>query len=227
MNEAQFHSRLEWEFADLLRQKGYPQNSIIFEPALRADGHEEVYRPDFLIIDPHKNERLAVVEVKGSLHNIKRTRNQLRAYARAIGNEKIPIFLVSPSNEEQAAFPFQLHIFDDEENLRSVDFSFFPTFEALSAEETAERKSDIRNRRLETSNYFQRVSWSLAVFLLSLAAADFVCAQFGIILVTPERMALVGGAVALVVIPFAQKFKGLGIEWEKATREKVDAAENN
>ncbi|MCM8490992.1 hypothetical protein M7959_07750, partial [Enterobacter hormaechei subsp. xiangfangensis] len=27
--------------------------------------------------------------------------------------------------------------------------------------------------------------------------------------------ALLGACVALIVIPFAQKFKGLGIEWEK------------
>jgi hypothetical protein len=33
-------------------------------------------------------------------------------------------------------------------------------------------------------------------------------------LLTTEIMALLGAAVALIVIPFAQKFKGLGIEWE-------------
>ena len=54
---------------------------------------------------------------------------------------------------------------------------------------------------------------------MSVVIADFVCAQYEIELLTTERMALLGACVALVVIPFAQKFKGLGIEWEKAKRD--------
>lgn len=57
---------------------------------------------------------------------------------------------------------------------------------------------------------FQRVTWSLAVALLLIVIADI---RFNFL--TTERMALLGACVALIVIPFAQKFKGLGIEWEK------------
>jgi hypothetical protein len=39
-----------------------------------------------------------------------------------------------------------------------------------------------------------------------------------IVILNTERMAILGACVALIIIPFAQKFKGLGIEFEKATQ---------
>jgi hypothetical protein len=128
------------------------------------------------------------------------------------------LFLVTESESPDGFFPFDLYVFAGEGDLIKSDFALFPTFSGLTAEESAGRKTDLRKEKSETVENFQKISWSLACILLLVVIADFVCAQFDIELLTTERMALLGASVALVVIPFAQKFKGLGIEWEKSTK---------
>jgi len=216
MNE-DFHSRVEKEFADYLINIGYPKDSIVYEPVFKTNDGNRSFRPDFLIIDPVKKEKLALIEIKEKhkVHNDV-TQKQLRAYSKAVGNDKIPVFLVSPSNN--TLLPFDLHIFNIDSGLIPTDFSLFPTFSALSAEETIERKSELRSEKNRISESFKYVSWISAFIIFTIIVADFICAQYDIKLLTTERMALLGAVVALVVMPFAQKFKGLGIEWEKATQ---------
>ncbi len=215
----EFHSQLEKKFSEYLVTLGYPKDSIIYEPSFISVDGKRKYRPDFLIVDPIKQERLAIIEIKGRhLLDAKRTYQQLDAYSKAIGNEKIPLFLVTESESPNGFFPFDLYVFSGEGTLIKSDFSLFPTFPGLTAEESAGRKTDLRKAKTETVESFQKISWSLAFILLLLVIADFTCAQFDIELLTTERMALLGASVALIVIPFAQKFKGLGIEWEKSTK---------
>lgn len=133
-----------------------------------------------------------------------------------MGSDKIPVFLVTPSQDQ--ILPFDLYIFNVDGGLIPTDFSLFPTFLALTAGDTAERKDELRTEKTRTTETFQTVSWVLASILFAITIADFICAQYAVVLVTTERMALLGAVVALIVIPYAQKFKGLGIEWEKATK---------
>ena len=217
--EHNYHSKLEKEFAEYLVTIGYPKDSIVYEPAFLASDGNYTYRPDFIIVDPVKKERLAIIEIKGAhLKDTKNTYKQLYDYSKAIGNDKIPVFLVTESLKENKIFPFELHVFNIEGGLMPSDFSLFPTFPALSAEESAERKTDLRKKKSDITESFQNISWVLAFVLLAIVVADFICAQYKITLLTTDRMALIGASVALIVIPFAQKFKGLGIEWEKATK---------
>ncbi|HEN8797518.1 TPA: hypothetical protein U8251_000030 [Pseudomonas putida] len=128
----------------------------------------------------------------------------------------MPVFLVTPSQNK--TLPFDLYIFNFDGGLIPTDFSLFPTFIALTAEDTAERKDEIRTEKTRTTEAFQTVSWGLAGILFVIVIADFICAQYAVVLITTERMALLGAVIALIAIPYAQKFKGLGIKWEKATK---------
>lgn len=213
----EYYSKIEKEFAEYLVTIGYPKDSIVYEPAfLAADGRRQ-YRPDFLIVDPIKKERLAIIEIKGSSQlNAESTYKQLKAYSKSVGEDNIPVFLVTPSNNQ--IFPFDLYIFDINGGLIPTDFALFPTFPALTAEDAAERKSGLRTEKVDAVESFQKVSWLLAFIVFAIVVADFICAQNEIVLLTTERMALIGAVVALIVIPFSQKFKGLGIEWEKTTK---------
>lgn len=223
MGNQSFDSSLEKSFAEYLYQLGYPKESVLYAPLIRSVSDQKAYRPDFIIVDPRKNERVAIVEVKGSsLLDEQKVWSQLRAYSREIGNDKIPVFLVTPGDALDPQHPFRLHIFNVESGLLPAELSLFPPYETLTAEGIAGRKDDIRKKQSEVSDSFQKVSWYLSVFLIFIVLADFVCSRFGVVLVTTERMALIGGAVALFIIPFAQKFKGLGIEWEKASKDKRD-----
>lgn len=218
--EDKYHSKIEKKLAEYLTTLGYPKDSIVYEPSFLASDGIRSYRPDFAIVDPVKNERLAIIEVKGRQHkNTEHTYRQLTTYSKAIGKENIPLFLVTESEAPNSFFPLDLYVFSKQGELIASDFALFPTFPALRAEDSAERKTGIRKQKSETIQRFQAVSWSLAGGLLSLVIADFVCAHYDIELLTTERLALLGACVALVVIPFAQKFKGLGIEWEKAKQD--------
>lgn len=66
MSEGQYHSKIEEEFVTFLHNHGYPKDAILAQPALMNREGYGTYRPDFLIIDPKKNEQLAIVEIKVS-----------------------------------------------------------------------------------------------------------------------------------------------------------------
>jgi hypothetical protein len=58
MAEIECHPRLGAEFADFLKSAGYLDLALLFEPSIR-DADRYIYRPDFLIVGPVNNERLA------------------------------------------------------------------------------------------------------------------------------------------------------------------------
>ena len=206
-----YHSEAENKFSEYLLSLGYTKDSILYEPAFFSNDGKNTHRPDFAIIDPEKKEYLAIIEIKSDrFAHSENTLNQLKRYKQAIGNEKIPLFLVTVSSLPNNPLPFSLYSVSDSGELVKSDFNLFPTFRALTAEQSAVRKNDIRQKKSQTMDIFQRVTWSLAVALLLIVIADI---RFNFL--TTERMALLGACVALIVIPFAQKFRGLGIEWEK------------
>ncbi len=212
-------SKIEKELSEYLITIGYPKDSIVYEPAFPSRDGRRIYRPDFLIIDPVTKERLALIEVKGlDRVDSEGTYRQLLTYREAIGSDTIPLFMVTPSSSKSTMFPFDLYVFGEQGELIKSDFALFPTFSALSAEEVAERKSELREKKSAVTKSFEFVSRSLAGLLILVVIVDFILAQFNITLLTTERMALLSASVALVVIPYAQKFKGLGIEWEKANK---------
>jgi hypothetical protein len=220
MKKRELNSKFEADFAAFLKDHGYPENSIYYEPAIRAT-ESRFYDPDFLIVDPNNGERLAIIEVKsritGSFHELK---NQIDGYKKSLGDIGLPAFVVAPSDTPIAGQPFDLFVFDKSGELEKVDFRLFPNFYALSTNKTAEKKKEIKAEKDAVAGSFEKLSWCLAAILVVIIVADFICSQYDMTLVTTERLTLLGGAFALLIIPFAQKFKGLGIEWERATSKK-------
>ena len=51
----------------------------------------------------------------------------------------------------------------------------------------------------------------MALFLLTLLAVDISVER----ILTKERIATGGLAIVLLILPYAQKIKGFGLEWEK------------
>lgn len=220
MNEKEFHSKLEADFATYLTSLGYPDGSLIFEPSIKTVGKIR-YQPDFLIIDPSNNERLALIEVKGRiLDRIESVKEQLNMYRAELGDPSLPVFLAIQSEEYVAEHPFELLKLRYDNEFEKVDLRLFPTFMALSTNKAADKKKEITDKKKEVSTSFETLSRWMAVVLVSLVVADFICSFFSITLLTAERLTLLGGSVVLVVIPYAQKFKGLGIEWEKSATKK-------
>jgi hypothetical protein len=218
MNEREFNSKLEADFSAYLTTRGYPDGSLIFEPSIRVG--ERVYRPDFLVIDPNNNERLAVFEVKGKNYNIESVKEKLNSYRNAIGGTPMSAFLATPSAVYSEQNPFDLFKLKDDGKLEEIDLRLFPSFVSLSSNKAVENKKEISDRKEEATSSFDNLSKWISLSLVILVIVDFACSFFDIKFLTTERLAIIGGAVALAIIPYFHKIKLLGIELEKATVQK-------
>lgn len=208
-------SELEKAFYDFLTDLGYPEIAVVYEPLLTTEDGRR-FRPDFLIIDPDKNERLAVIEIKGVV-GIEHPGliKQLQSYGEAVG-AGVPVYLVTPSENDKSQFNIYSYI--PGEGLSLTDTSLFPRFSVMKAEAKIERKAELRNEKNKVVDNFRNICFVLAGGLLLAVIFDFLLSIYGVVLITTERMALLGAVVALIVIPYAQKFKGLGMEWERVTK---------
>ncbi len=204
MNEKEFTI----EFFNFLRGRGYPENSIIFEPAVHGAKGRGI-RPDVLIIDPARNEKLAVIEIKSGLP--KQGGNlgqQLQAYKNAIGEPGLQFYLVVVDTAEVNPHSFNLYVIDESGEFEFINLGLFPSFHALASIKIADKKISI----LKSFDFHCR---TLSAILFGLAMADFICARMGVTVLTTERFGLVGASVLLFLVPYTQKFKGLGFKWER------------
>lgn len=214
--KGEFASKLEHDVYKLLLDKGFPAESILYEPTILPIGSNIKYQPDFLILDPKTGEHLALIEVKSpNFFDVSKAKNQLEAYKKALGNSRIASYVITSPDD----FPDDLRVLSsDELEERTVNSEVFPKYETLKASSLAGKKAELKTKREEVTTSLEKVGFIVALLLVLIAIADFVLSFWGITLLTPERLGLLGAAVALVVIPFLQKFKGLGIEWEKSDR---------
>lgn len=214
MSERGFYSEIEAKFNAFLRALGYPDNSIIFNPIVR-DKQGKTCHPDLLIIDPNRNERVAVVEVKGRFpERTQNVKEQLEVYKSAIGDPDLPAYLVVASKDVDSSMPFDLYVVNEIGELKHICIDLFPTFQALISNKIARDKDSWK----EEIGSAKSVLHVIAVVIVIIVIADFFCSSKSIILLTTERLWLIGVAVALVIIPYAQKLKILGFEWEKASQ---------
>lgn len=213
-----YDRKLEKSFFEYLLSIGYPKESIAYQPGIQPVRHMQCYRPSFALIDPKTNEYLAIVEVKeAKIHEEGPggfIYENMIDYRKALGANSVPVFIVSTNYKDSS--PFLLHSFNEQGEISVIDHTLFPTFEALAVKEQADRKADLRVRRDNASEKFTVVCWSVSFVLFVLVIGDFyVKIEYDRDMLTAERISLIGAALALIVVPFAQKFKGLGIEWEK------------
>ncbi len=214
-----FHSEAESQFFEYLLKKGYPRDSISFEPRL-GDRH----RPDFAITDPATDQRLAYFEVKGQIRSDRQVNafEQIKKYAEAARPSGSSVYLASLAKSPTLDEPFDFYYVNKDNSVEALPRELFPTFNSLAADVLAGRKANLESSREQTRDHFQIVCWILAVVVLALAIADFVCDQKAIELIDATRLTLLGIVVALIVIPFAQKFKVMGIEYERFVRQLKD-----
>ncbi len=211
-----FHSELEQEFHQFLLKKGYPADAIAFEARLG-----DRYRPDFAITDLSRDRRIAFFEVKGAVDDSvqRKVFAQLIAYSKAARAVGAPCYLVVRAKGPAFDKPFDFYYVDSGNSVQPLSPELFPSYHSLSANSVATTKEQIATDIEQTKDRFQTVCWVIAGIFFILAIVDFFCDQAAIELVDSTRLTLLGIVVALVVIPFAQKFKILGIEYERYLKE--------
>jgi hypothetical protein len=212
-----FGSSLEKVVYDLLLEKGYPPESIIYDPSMYSSGASIVYTPDFLIVDPLTKEFLAIIEVKSKHADLSKARNLLERYKKSLGATRAATVVVTGPED----VPDKISIFrSSSENERNeVETNLLPNFQALQVNNVAGKKAEIKTEQDKTIRNLRITGVSLSILLMVVTVFDFVLSLRNIQLLNTERITLLGAAIVLLLIPFFQKFKGLGLEWEIATRE--------
>lgn len=212
-----YDSETENRFVEFLSEKGYPPDSIVYVPSLAAVGQRGMYRPDFAIIDPERKERLAIIEVKSRLHsqNLTDVVEQLAAYEKAFAEKGIESYLAVLSDDAVHHEAFVIYKLNAECKLETVPAGQFPKFRTMLANKIALKKESLENKIEESGDRFRITCSVLAVAALAIAIADLIASKYDIELLTTERLALLGVSISLVIIPFAAKFKGFGIEYER------------
>lgn len=210
-------SVVEKNFFEYLLGLGFPTASVIYEPTFQPIGQGRRYRPDFALIDPATKEPLAIIEIKGSNNSdtLVRAMEQIRLYLDALRDKAVRGYVVTPA---KSGGGFDFYTLGDDGNPKQVP----PTvlrFESLSTARLAEKKELLSEEKKDTTDRFLIVCFCASAFSVVIALVDFVCSRNGITLLTAERMALLSVAIALLIVPYVQKFKGLGIEIDRAAKQ--------
>ena len=217
------HSELEAKVAEFLEARGYPPDSVVLEPRVESKSGKRVLRPDFLILDPKREERLAIIEAKAFYpgKNRRNIQDQLLGYATALAEPGTETFLVTP---DEAGGGILFHRLNEDGELEDFPATDFPRFQALVANKLAAGKESVEQRQEEAADDFKERCSLIAGVAFAIVATDFFLALRDIEVLNPERLAVLGVIAVLLVVPYAAKLKVLGLEWERYnTRPKSDA----
>lgn len=193
-----------------LIEHGYPKNSIASEFQISRN-----CRVDVAIIDKELNTPIQLFEIKSSNNpsHIKVGIEQLQRDLSFLEKKDIPCFLVFPKSSQ----PYF--------EIRRVDLSQTKTNETFMEEKNAKnpiildyeaqrlsrrvRKSEkLTEQREKIIDWFRVVCWIMAFIILVIA----LLYQLGILVIDAYLLFLLSVIVALIVIPFVEKVKILGVE---------------
>jgi len=211
------HTQVEKALRDfLVDKKGFRVNDLLEDPIYtNADGISGV-RPDLVGVDPKLREPIAIFEVKSEYREKDAKHiNQVRSYFRIDSEGRTPVYLVVGPPTDIQFYKYS----DDTNTLEPINKDQLPTAGQFRASRFDPQLAEIRRKADQTRDSLKIACWLAAACLIILAIADFICSFYEISILTAERMALIGGAVAAIIIPYAQKFKGLGIEYERKSKD--------
>jgi hypothetical protein len=210
-------SKVEKEFFQYLIEMGFPKSSIVFEPAFLALSDGRKYRPDFALLDPNTKEILAIIELKerDDSETLRRGILQILNYVTSLRAKGVRGYVVTPSTTGEK---FNFYTFTEDAKPKQVATSSFLEFDSLASARQAEKQESLAEEKKETIDQFSKICNSTAAFSILIVVTDFVGSRFDIKILTTERMAMIGVAIALVIIPYVEKFKGLGIEIDRTSK---------
>lgn len=200
----------------LRTEKGFPAGSILHESNVGDYG-----RADVLLIDPNTEDVLGVVEIKGDDEHFDAIASQIDRLLVALRDPAVESFVLVLQEDTDREAPFAIWRRGDSGVFTQVLLDRFPDFHGLSAKKVAIGLAKLQRKRADTTDAFKTVCFSLAGAVAAIATTDVVLAALGsgFELLTTPRLALVGAALALALAPYVQRFKGLGIEFERFVRQ--------
>ncbi len=198
---------------EYLKDHGYPEESFAIEYKIGK------YRADLVIIDPKLKIPIILFEVK-SVKN-QRTmdfgKSQIKKYLTELKDMTIPSYLVFPA--EYSPFFQMERIFIGEKNevnqepLHDEEFLNYIYQRNARISEKYEKKKTEKKRAIDI---FKIVCWCLAAIIITIGILN----KISKINVNAIDLSLLGVAIGLFIIPYANKIKILGMEFERLEKEK-------
>lgn len=206
-------------FVKYLISKGYPENSITINPVYEHLGRR--FRPDIVIVDPESNKPLAIFEIKYSSNgkNLTDAIQQLYSYAQAIKVPDIPLFAAVPIGIDKE-IQFEIYPIKTPSETKGTEppkkTDNPPDYALLKNSRLTEELTKISKEQEHTIDDFTKVSWILAFLVFISLIADII----SIFKIDVQRLALIGVIIGLIILPYANKLKILGFEFERLTQSK-------
>lgn len=218
MEERNFEASI---FDFLVFEKAYPHSEIQMEAALGSGKDGSRYRADLAILDSKRNEVIALIEAKRSRENrtLRLAVAQLMQYRRVLDKPYVPLYLFFPPIQGSGK-RFEISQVLPDGDLKEIYLAEFPSYDALVSIDKSNKKSA---RTVAVRNTFDTFKLT-CIFLSFLAAIVFGLDVFKVIELSIKQLTLAGISGALLILPFAAKFKMLGIEFERHDQDKTSIA---
>ena len=200
MNEAEAVNRLLQE----LKELGYPEGSVRFEFAVKSSNGQRRYI-DVAIIDPDTNDVVAIIEVNGAKGNaLNAAAKQVASYAKLLPSSPLSLVYVFEGEAKQIGMV-------NESDGGVTLIQSLPSFISLLTGGRAQNKVEAKSKSSRVTDSFSLACYLLAFLVGVILALDIA----GIYKFSSQQLTLLGIFIGLLVIPYAAKFKLLGMEFER------------
>lgn len=192
-----------------LKSHGYPDESFAIEYKIGK------LRIDLAIIDPESQLPILVFEVKSRFNqqSIAFGKRQLEIYIKELKDNSIPAYLVFPKKTNPF---FSIHRISlntetneivEEQVTDKTELNFLMQKQSRISERIEKNKTE----RKSTIDKFSWVSWGIAIIILAIG----ILKKLKIIIVDTTDLAIIGACIGLIILPFSNKLKFLGMEFER------------
>ncbi len=196
----------------LVHEKSYPKDALQTESAIGRSPDGRSYRADLAILDPIRSEVVALIEVKRVRERapLRNAVAQLLQYRRILGKPHIPLYLFFPPLSGSGK-KFDIAQVLPDGNTKELYLNEFPTFDALISGDKSNEKAAKTAAVRSTVDTFQLTCVLLSIVTTILLALDVS----EIVQLNSKQLILACISGGLLVLPFAAKFKMLGVEFER------------
>lgn len=200
LNEAETREHLSKE----LRELGYPESAIRYEFSVSV-GKKRRYI-DVAIIDPDTNNVIAIFEVKNSNINIEKQQvaHQLQSYSKLFPSS--PLAFIYTYHDHKS----HIGLLNEEDSIIEI-IPNIPKFSTLLTGDRAQQKIENTKKSSRVADSFTTACYLLAFLVAAILVLDIS----NIYKFSSQQLTLLGIFIGLLVIPYAAKFKLLGMEFER------------
>jgi len=161
-------------------------------------------------LDQKQNIPIQIFELKTNKnkHSIEFGTKQLKECRSILKNNNIPAYLVFPKNETPY---FEVIDIDNKD-----EFSNIFNYQGHCNKSRFEAAKSIKENKEKVIDRFKITSWIIGIIVFLLC----VLSKTGLFSINPEDITMLVISIGLFLIPFANKIRILGIEFERMTNNK-------